>query len=83
MSVSLSHERIDLQTFEVDFDDELEVAMVLVVVTHGCVGTHDRDAVDLGTQVNVLSGGQTEDVVLGREEKLEAADVERYVLHIP
>ena len=72
-----------MQTFEVDFDDELEVAIVLVVVTHGCVWTHDRDAVDLGAQVNVLPGGQTEDVVLGREEELEAADVERYVLHIP
>ena len=81
--MSVSHERIDLQTFKIDFDDEFEVAMVLIVVTHGCVGTHDRDAVDLGAQIDVLPGGQTVDVVFGGKEELEAADVMCHVLHIP
>ena len=76
------HKRIDQQTLEVDFDDELEVAVVLVVVTRRCVGTHDWDAINLGAQVDVLPGGETEDVVFGRKEELEPADVVRHVLHI-
>lgn len=71
---------LELQTLEVDLDDEVEVALMLVVVANRRVRTHDRHAVDLGTQVDMLSGGQPEYMVFGRKEELEAADVVCYVL---
>mmetsp|Transcript_14041 Transcript_14041/g.34308 ORF Transcript_14041/g.34308 Transcript_14041/m.34308 type:complete len:778 (-) Transcript_14041:634-2967(-) len=61
---------------EVDLDDELEVAHV-VVAARGRVGAHARRAVDVGDDEHVVAAGQAEHVLVALQREAEAPRVVR------
>ena len=58
----------------VDLDDEVEVAL-LVVVRGGCVGTHHGLAIDVRVQEHMLARRQAQSVLGGGQCEAEKADV--------
>ena len=68
-------------TLEVDLEDELEVAAVLLVVGDGRVRAHDGRVVEFGAQVQTLAGLQAEHVLRARQSEPVAADIVRHHIH--